>query len=226
MSSVAFTIILFGAPTTPLQAQQTNVDQPTRFERFPVQIANSEENVSNTNPIRSENRQANAALPLPTGRSMSLSRPRVDDDPEPVAQSSHSAVASVIGSLAIVLGLFFVLVWATRRTAPTGTNLLPTEVLEPLGRAPLAARQQMQLIRLGNRLILLSVTPQGAETLAEVTDPAEVERIAAICQQGRQGSVTASFQSVLTQFANEPAPGGFVGSPARASTRNLRTRNG
>jgi hypothetical protein len=72
----------------------------------------------------------------------------------------------------------------------------------------------MQLIRLGNKLILLSVTPSGAETLTEITDIDEVNRLAGLCQQGRSGSISATFRQVLSQYADEPAPGGFVGDPS------------
>ena len=91
---------------------------------------------------------------------------------------------TVGGSLAIVLGLFFIVAWAMRKTAPRGRWLLPKEVFEILGRAPLGARQQVQLLRCGNKLLLVSITPNGAETLTEVTDPLEVDRIAGICQAG------------------------------------------
>jgi hypothetical protein len=43
------------------------------------------------------------------------------------------------------------------------------------------------------------VTPHGAETLTEVTDVTEVDRLAGLCQQQRPGSVTASFRHVLAQ---------------------------
>ena len=105
------------------------------------------------------------------------------------------------GSLAIVLGLFFIVAWAMRKTAPRGSLLLPKEVFEVLGRAPLGARQQVQLLRCGNKLLLVSITPSGAETLTEVTDPLEVDRIAGICQQTHPKSATTAFRQVFQQLA-------------------------
>ena len=105
---------------------------------------------------------------------------------------------------------------------------LPGEVFESLGRAPLTGRQQMQLIRLGNKLVLLSVTPTGAETLTEITDIDEVNRLAGLCQQGRSGSISDTFRQVLSQYADEPAPGGFVGDPSlsQADAANRTSRSG
>jgi len=115
--------------------------------------------------------------------------------------SSLSAMITVGGSLAIVLGLFFIVAWAMRKTAPRGSLVLPKEVFEILGRAPLGARQQVQLLRCGNKLLLVSITPGGTETLTEVTDPLEVDHIAGICQQAHPKSSTTAFRKVFQQLA-------------------------
>ena len=59
--------------------------------------------------------------------------------------------------------------------------------MELLGRAPLAGRQTMQLIRVGNRLLLVALSASGAETLTEITDPVEVEHLAGLCRRGKSG---------------------------------------
>jgi flagellar biogenesis protein FliO len=111
------------------------------------------------------------------------------------------AMVTTGGSLAVVLGLFFLLAWVFRRSAPRASALLPGEVFEVLGRAPLAGRQQVHLLRCGNKLLLVSVTPGGAETLTEVTDAAEVDRLAGLCRQGHPQSASAAFRQVFEQFA-------------------------
>jgi flagellar biogenesis protein FliO len=118
--------------------------------------------------------------------------------------SPLSAMFTVGGSLSIVLGLFLVIAWAMRKTAPRGSLMLPKEVFEILGRAPLGARQQVQLLRCGSKLLLVSITPQGTETLTEVTDPLEVDRIAGICQQGNPKSSSTAFRQVFQQIASTP----------------------
>jgi flagellar protein FliO/FliZ len=124
----------------------------------------------------------------------------------------------VIGSLAIVLGLFVVLVWCSKRFAPAGAAPLPKEVLELLGRAPLSGRQSMQLVRIGNKLLLVAVSSTGAETLAEITDPLEVEHLAGLCRRGKGESATASFRNVLNQLSGE------TDLEQLATPRNTRTR--
>lgn len=109
------------------------------------------------------------------------------------------SLLKVAGGLGAVLGLFLIVAWAMRRVTPANPPLLPSEVLEVLGRAPLAGRQQVHLIRLGRKLVLVSVTPAGIETLSEVAEPEEVDRLAGICRQAMSGSATAAFREVLQQ---------------------------
>jgi len=113
------------------------------------------------------------------------------------------ALVTIGSSLAIVIGLFLLFAYMVRRTAPGQAAVLPGEVVEVLGRTLLDNRQQVQLLRLGRRLILVSVTPAGVETLAEVADPDEVTRLVGLCQQSRAGSTTAVFRQVFEQLAGE-----------------------
>jgi len=122
----------------------------------------------------------------------------------PAAATPTAAIGTVVSSLAIVLGLFVVLVWFSKRFAPAGSAALPKEAVELLGRAPLAGRQTMQLIRVGKRLLLVALSASGAETLTEITDPVEVEHLAGLCRGGKSDSASASFNRVLSQLATEP----------------------
>ena len=98
-------------------------------------------------------------------------------------------VLTALASLAAVIGLFLMVIWGLRRSLPKVARRLPNEVVEVLGYATLGQRQQAQLIRLGNKLLLVGVNPSGAETLGEVTDPAEVDRLASLCR-GPSGAGT------------------------------------
>lgn len=114
-----------------------------------------------------------------------------------------------------MLALFFLVAWISRRAAPRGMAPLPGEVMESLGRAPLVGRQQAQLLRIGKKLVLVSITAGGVEPITEITDPMEVDRLSALCQQTRPGSITDSFRNVLSQYASEPATRGFVDESTR-----------
>lgn len=117
--------------------------------------------------------------------------------------SSSQSLLTVAISLAVVLGLFFLLAWLLRRGMPKGGQSLPTDVLEMLGRTPLPGRQHLQLLRFGNKLLLVSLAPGVAETLAEISDPAEIDRLVGLCQQSRSGSATAAFRNMLKQISSD-----------------------
>ena len=149
-----------------------------------------------------------ARLPPPGDESLKLSPPSTSpnrDTETTVPPSPLRSLVTVISSLAVVLGLFLLLVWISRRGMSRGMAVLSREVVEVLGRAPLAGRQQMHLIRVGSKLLLVSVTPSGAETLTEIIDPEEVQRLAGICQQNGPGSATTTFRQIFSQLANPQA---------------------
>jgi len=117
-----------------------------------------------------------------------------------------TSLASVGSSLAVVLGLFLVVAWLLRKGTPGDCPVLPKEAVEVLGRAPLTARQQVHLIRLGSKLVLVCVTPGGVEALSEVADPAEVDHLAGLCRQSLPNSSTAAFRQVIQQFTGGSTP--------------------
>ncbi len=143
-----------------------------------------------------------------------------------VPQSGLRAVVTVVGSLGAVLGLFLIVAWAMRRGVPGTIGLLPREALEVLGRAPLAGRQQVHLVRLGSKLVLISVSPAGAETLSEVTEPDEVQRLIALCRQGQTASAASMFRQALERFGGEAGGIGFRAREREAVGSGLPLRTG
>ncbi len=97
------------------------------------------------------------------------------------------SLLTIGGSLAIVLAAFMLVVWLLRRASPGTLAPLPPDVFETLGRAALANRQPVHLLRCGKKLLLVVSGPAGAgaSTLTEITDPDEVERLVALCRGGR-----------------------------------------
>ena len=142
---------------------------------------------------------------------------------QPKTRSPAGNLLTAGSSLAIVLGLLVLFIWIARRSMPKAAGLLPSEIVEVLGRAPLAGRQQMQLVRVGSKLILLALTPSGAETLTEISDPDEVNRLMAISQRDRPGSITQTFRHVLGQLGTQPTPSGFLGDAQRSDLEIANT---
>lgn len=104
--------------------------------------------------------------------------------------------------------------WLVKRGMPKSKTELPKDVISVLGRVSLGEKQFAQMLRVGNKLVLVSVTPHGMETLTEVTDPIEVNRLLGLCEHQSSNSTSASFQDVLQQLASEKTPPNFFGNDA------------
>jgi flagellar biogenesis protein FliO len=143
------------------------------------------------------------------------------------------SIYTIITALTIVIGSFLLFAWALRRGArggARGRGMIPAEAVSVLGKVRLTGRQAVQLLRVGNKLVLVAITPSGAEALTEVTDPGEVDRLVGLCQQHDRHSTTQAFEQVFQNLTREPAGGGFLGadllptslSPAAAAYRSQR----
>lgn len=121
--------------------------------------------------------------------------------------------------LVVVVGLFFLCVALLKRSNASPAATLPRDAVVALGRTRLIGRHSAQLLQVGNKLVLVAVSPDSIDTITEVTDPAEVERLLSICMKSNKYSTTAEFQKVLQQMAKEPARG-FLGSQPSAFSRS------
>jgi flagellar biogenesis protein FliO len=134
--------------------------------------------------------------------------------------------------LAIVVGAFLLFAWVLRRGGQgrASRGMLPADAVSVLGRVSLTSKQVAQLLRVGNKLVLVALTPGGAETLTEVTDPVEVDRLMGLCQQHDPRSTTKAFEEVFQNLSREPVSSGFLGgdslpssiSPVAAAYRSHR----
>ena len=138
-------------------------------------------------------------------RQLLLPAPRHESSTERNSGGSRTlgAIVSVVGSLAVVLGLFFVVAWFMRRGMPNSARRLPGEVVEVLGRTPLAGRQQMHLLRFGNKLLLVCASATGVDTIGEITDSLEIDRLAGLCAAQEATSASTTFKQIFGQMARE-----------------------
>jgi flagellar protein FliO/FliZ len=166
-----------------------------------------------TTPLGLSAQEARAPIAAPSnGRVAPSASPAFDPAPSLSPPKTRSAgdrsdlaktpdggqsFTTVVISLAVVLGIFFCAVWVLRRASPGALATLPVEAFEVLGRAALANRHQVHLLRCGNKLLLVSVTVTGAATLSEITDPAEVERLSELCRQTRANVAATTLRRVF-----------------------------
>jgi flagellar biogenesis protein FliO len=135
-------------------------------------------------------------------------------------KSTWAAALSMFFSLAVVLSLFLSVAWLFRRSQPNAFIKLPKDVVQVMGRTSMAPRQQIYVVRFGNKMLLVSHQPGQTQTLGEITEPTEVERLAGLCEASQPNSVTHSFREVLSQVASGKTEDR---SSARVSSRRLST---
>ncbi len=97
-------------------------------------------------------------------------------DPAATARGRSGFGSSVVWALGILAAGWLVRqLLITRGPLATGTPA----AIELLSRKSIGPQQQLTLVRLGHRILLVGTTPTGMSTLATVDDPVEVQAIVA-----------------------------------------------
>ena len=164
-------------------------NEPMRSE---VQAASWKSESPPTTLLTPEKSKSRAPLELKSSskdNALSLDKPK----------SSWGAALSMFLSLAVVLSFFLLVAWLVRKSQPNSFLKLPGDVVQVMGRTPMAPRQQMYVVRFGSKLLLISHQPGQTQTLGEITDADEVQRLAGLCEANHPGSISSSFRDVLKQ---------------------------
>ncbi|MEM6688661.1 MAG: flagellar biosynthetic protein FliO [Planctomycetota bacterium] len=146
---------------------------------------------------------------------------RLTESMNPDAMSSATLSTGLDGplvttcaSLALVLGLFALVVFLWRRMGgPRGGGILPTEAVRTIGHTMIDAKTRLTLIKVGRRVVLASQSHTGIQTLCEIEDRDEVTELLAMCDP----KTRQTFHQTMRQIEREPARGGFSGGPQRKS---------
>lgn len=143
-------------------------------------------------------------------------------DSSPSASKSQSflggPLATILGALAVTLGVFAVFVLISRRSA--GNSLmrnLPREGVEVIGQTHLGPRQKLLVIRCGVQALVVGVSPAGIQTVAQFDDPDEAGQFISQCRG--MGSAV-SFKTTLRELEREAAAPGFIDNNDSAPQRS------
>jgi flagellar biogenesis protein FliO len=163
------------------------------------------------------------ATPSPTG----VAIPTQLDKPIPIKSSSDlqssriapprspwSSMLSTAASLLVVVFLFLGAVLVLRKSQPKQFQKLPKDVVEVLGRTPIAPRQNLVVVRFGSKLILVSQQPGETRALSEIEDANETVRLTGLCESSRPESISNSFREVLQQVVQAKPSASNKGSRA------------
>ena len=157
-----------------------------------AQITNGDDQRPNATIIRprssvsgqtSTTEEATSSIKIQTSSEFPTLSPRTKETSEDKGARQKSGITSsaitVASSLLIVLGLFAVLVWFSRKinTKSHGRNSAMGSLIEPLGSHVFDPKTQMHVIRFSNRILLVSQTNGVLQKLCEIDEPAEVQTI-------------------------------------------------
>lgn len=154
------------------------------------------------------------ADPLTSGSSLSKEDSSTSRTPLPGPQdksnnktaqkrSTLSVLFSMLGSLLLVLGVFFGIVFCLKKILPREKNSLPPELIGCVGQFMLTPKNRLYLVTFGSRLLLLSASPEGLCVLTEVTAPEEVEYFIQCGPKAFTGSSSPLVQEVLDRIRTE-----------------------
>jgi len=113
-------------------------------------------------------------------------------------------ITRVLGALAVVIGLVLLGKSFLRRAggAMPGQER-PSGVMEILARYPVARGQQMILMKIARRIVVLHQAGHAMTTVSEITDPDEVAGLLSRMEAGSNQRGAAKFRQTLNDFHAE-----------------------
>lgn len=123
---------------------------------------------------------------------------------------------TAFGSLAVIVLVILAAARVWKKHGPALRIGLPSEALEVLGTRRLDRRHAVQLVRCGSRILVLGLSDEGLRTLAEITDPVEVDYLAGLCRRGEGDQYAGPTFHSLFQRSRDTTSPTDQGSPAHA----------
>jgi len=105
--------------------------------------------------------------------------------------------ARLVLSLAIVLGLIFALRPVVRRIMGAAAPNRTSRAIQVVSMHPIAPRQQLMLVRVGKRLVLVGNSGTAMNALCELTDPDEIASLLGQLSAEKPGTGSRSFGKML-----------------------------
>lgn len=120
----------------------------------------------------------------------------------------RNEIMRVVGALAAVIGLLLVVRTVVRRAGMmVGGTERPSGVMEILARYPVGRGQQLILLKLARRIVLLHQSGTSMAALSEMTDRDEVAATLSRLEAGSSARGAAKFRTMFNEFLSERAHG-------------------
>ena len=112
----------------------------------------------------------------------------------------------MVAALAVVLGAFMVLLWVTKKIQGPSKSIMSKQTLEVLGQKQINKTHSLHLIRLGQRILLISASDSSVTCLSEINDPVEVAQLLNTNSQAGDSSELpqSTFKRIFAQYEQNP----------------------
>jgi flagellar biogenesis protein FliO len=111
--------------------------------------------------------------------------------------SAPFSAVRVIFALGAVVSLIFVFKWGARRYVIGGAAGGHSRAVQVLSRTIVAPRQQLMLVKVGRRLVLVANTGAGMNAITEIRDEQEVAELLGQVTADQGDSVSKAFGSLF-----------------------------
>lgn len=234
-SAAVLSLLLFSAVVCPepALAQEPPAAERSRIEQMrdqaefpavdPVPADRSAEPPAVLSHASDESAPA-VETPLPPNESLPLGVGGADlfpDHDERVSTGSlgDGWLLSTLAALGVVLAIVFAIRWLLKRGGVVGPSMSQGSVVEVLSRTTVAPRSHVVLLRVGQRVLVVSDSPAGMRTLASVAEAEEVAVLMGAIDASKPASISHSFGTVMKRLSGQwsSEDEGYVDEPAADS---------
>ncbi|MEX0655206.1 MAG: flagellar biosynthetic protein FliO [Phycisphaeraceae bacterium] len=149
------------------------------------------------------------ARPLPSRESERLGPPPDDAGDRSTNNNlfagTGSMVLNTLTALGVVIGLILGLRWVWTKVSGQPT-VGASPVVEVLARTPVAPRNHILIVRIGNRILIVGDSSAGLRTLATVDDPDEIADLLTAVTAAQDTSISRGFNQLLNRFQGDYDP--------------------
>lgn len=111
--------------------------------------------------------------------------------------NNNFSASRVLMALSVVVGTIFVMRWAARRLLGLPANAGAGGAIHVLSRSTLSPKQQLMLIQVGRRIVLVANCGAQMNPLCEISDPEEIAGLVGQLQKRPAESAAGSFLSLF-----------------------------
>lgn len=140
------------------------------------------------------------------GRNVFKRQDQADEGDTRKNQSMIGPLWTMVLSVMVVLGLIGLLYYLFKKFSPTIPRVRSGKAIQFLARRYLDTRNSLSLVKVGNRILVVGITPDGMTLLTEISDEEEMQGIIANLPPEQISSKQGSFLEILRNAFRREEP--------------------